>query len=152
VAVSAGNLDHYFGADPALALVKTTNGTDNDSAPGPTVLAGSALTWTFRVTNTGNVPLANIAVTDDREGAVCSLAAVAVGQTLDCTKIGIARPGPYVNAGTAATSVDFARADGTIRTVKVSSSNAEHYFGADPRIALVKKTVRFVKEPRDPRQ
>ena len=35
-------------------------------APGPFVPIGSAVTWTYLVTNTGNVPLSAVNVTDDR--------------------------------------------------------------------------------------
>jgi hypothetical protein len=48
-----------------INLVKLTNGTDNNSAPGPGVPIGSTVTFTYTVTNTGNVPLAGVTVVDD---------------------------------------------------------------------------------------
>ena len=42
---------------PAIAHVKLTNGTDNHAPTGPVVPVGSPVTWTYRVTNTGNVPV-----------------------------------------------------------------------------------------------
>ena len=35
--VNACNPDHYYGETPAISIVKKTNGTDNDAAPGPIV-------------------------------------------------------------------------------------------------------------------
>src|SRR6185295_15158593 len=51
---------------PSIRIVKLTNGTDNDTPTGPVVLVGSTVTWTYNVTNTGNVTLTNVAVTDDK--------------------------------------------------------------------------------------
>ena len=39
-----------------------TNGTDNTN---PSVEAGSTVTWTYNVTNTGNVALKGVTVTAD---------------------------------------------------------------------------------------
>jgi hypothetical protein len=44
-------------ANPGLAIVKLTNGTDNDTAPGPIVPLGQHGDLHLPVTNTGNVPL-----------------------------------------------------------------------------------------------
>ena len=40
-----------------IDIVKSTNGTDANAAPGPLVPVGDPVTWTYVVTNTGNVPL-----------------------------------------------------------------------------------------------
>ena len=55
--VTASNPDNYFGVHGAIAIVTMTNGTDNDAGPGPAVLAGSTVNWTYVVSNTGNVAL-----------------------------------------------------------------------------------------------
>src|SRR5204863_108991 len=47
--------------------------SDNNAAPGPYVKVGSAISWTYTVTNTGNVALTNIVVTDDKEGPICTI-------------------------------------------------------------------------------
>ena len=43
-AVKASDPDHYFGALPAIAIVKLTNGTNNDTGTGPFVPVGSTVT------------------------------------------------------------------------------------------------------------
>ncbi|MBR0793507.1 hypothetical protein JQ631_30890 [Bradyrhizobium manausense] len=50
----------YFGLNPHISLNKLTNGSD-----GPTLLAGQAITWTYDVTNDGNVDLTGVSVTDN---------------------------------------------------------------------------------------
>src|SRR5205823_4820234 len=58
--VTATNPDHYFGALPSIKLVKLTNGTDNDTGTVPLLPVGRIVTWTYNVTNTGNVTLNNV--------------------------------------------------------------------------------------------
>lgn len=55
----------YFGVTAGLELVKLVNGTDQTSAPGLRVRAGSTVTWTYEVTNTGNYPVTEISVVDE---------------------------------------------------------------------------------------
>ena len=70
--VTDNNPANYFGDAPAIHIVKFVNGQDADSPTGPHVAAGSTVTFTYVVTNTGNVPLANVAVTDDKLGPITS--------------------------------------------------------------------------------
>src|SRR5204863_2446603 len=58
--------------NPALNIVKFVNGQDADSPTGPHVAVGSTVTYTYVVTDTGNVPLANVVVTDDKLGTITS--------------------------------------------------------------------------------
>src|SRR5688572_26585108 len=48
-----------------LQLVKLTNGTDNSAAPGPIVPVGSSVTFTYALTNSGNISLSNVSLIDD---------------------------------------------------------------------------------------
>jgi hypothetical protein len=61
-AVTDTGADCYFGADPDIDIVKMTNGTDDLC---PVVTVGSTITWTYTVTNSGNVALTNVAISDD---------------------------------------------------------------------------------------
>ena len=71
--------------NPSLTIVKTTNGDD-----GLTFLVGTPLTWSYLVTNNGDVPLANITVTDDKLGAICTIETLAAGASTTCTATGTA--------------------------------------------------------------
>ncbi|MBN1783241.1 hypothetical protein JW948_19050, partial [bacterium] len=52
-------LDCKPSANPQIHIEKATNGQDADAPTGPTVNAGSTVTWTYAVTNPGNVPISN---------------------------------------------------------------------------------------------
>ena len=63
--VNDTDADNHFGGVPAINVVKLTNGTDNNSAPGPFVPVGSSVTFTYVVTNPGDVPLSGVTVQDN---------------------------------------------------------------------------------------
>jgi len=100
---------NYFGADPRISIVKSTNGDDANSAPGPYILVGDAVTWTYTVTNTGNVPLGSINVTDDQPGVTPAYVSgdtntdglLDLTETWIYTASGTAVVGQYENTGTA---------------------------------------------------
>ncbi|MBW1817192.1 MAG: hypothetical protein JRJ60_08525, partial [Deltaproteobacteria bacterium] len=52
--------------NPDIDIEKATNDEDADDPPGPNVPVGSTVTWTYVVTNTGNVTLYDLVVTDDK--------------------------------------------------------------------------------------
>jgi uncharacterized repeat protein (TIGR01451 family) len=56
--------------DPAIDIEKATNGEDADVPTGPVLQVGDAVTWTYVVTNTGNLPLSNVVVTDNILGVI----------------------------------------------------------------------------------
>ena len=119
---------YNIAAQPALRMVKLTNGTDNNTPTGPVVEAGATVTWTYNVTNTGNVSLSGITVTDNKLPSTaidCGngtnvIATLAPGASASCTASGKAVPGQYSNVGTATSSYE-----GT----PVSASDIDHYFG-----------------------
>ncbi|MBN1478787.1 T9SS type A sorting domain-containing protein, partial [candidate division KSB1 bacterium] len=114
---------HYTGSEkpmPSIDIEKATNGEDADVAPGPLVTEGSTVTWTYVVTNTGNVPLTNVVVKDDKEGEICTIAVLEVGESKECTKTGVAGVGQYENIGSAC---------GWYEEEKVKDDDPSHYVG-----------------------
>lgn len=106
---------------PEVQVVKSTNGQDANDAPGPTITVGSAVTWTYVVTNSGTLPLTNVSVVDDRNVTVtCPATTLAVGQSMTCTGTGVAIAGQYRNVGTV-------RANSSAG--QVTDTDASHYFG-----------------------
>ena len=63
--VTDADPSNYLGITP-IEIQKLTNGDDADDAPGPSIVVGSAVTWEYRSTNVGSVPLTAVAVVDDR--------------------------------------------------------------------------------------
>ena len=57
---------HYFGSDPSVMVEKLTNDVQADTEPGPAIPVGDTVTWTYIVTNDGNMPLTDATVTDDQ--------------------------------------------------------------------------------------
>ncbi|NNF67036.1 MAG: hypothetical protein HKM98_05965, partial [Gammaproteobacteria bacterium] len=129
---------HYLGAAPAIDIEKATNGEDADDPTGPLIETGGAVTWTYVVTNTGNVALSNVVVTDDQNVAVdcggnTTLAPAGMpGDTFTCTGSGIATAGQYENNSTV---VGTSPTGGT-----VTDEDPSHYFGVTPGIVIEKLT------------
>ena len=138
--VSDSDPSHYFGTSPDISLQKTTNGEDADSAPGPYILIGEPVSWEYQVSNTGNVELTVISITDDNgtpgdpadDFTVCTFPSLAAGETQTCTRDGSASAGQYANLGTASGTPPVGPG--------VSHSDSSHYYGATTSISLVKKT------------
>ena len=99
--VTAADPSHYFGSqNPKIAIKTAVNGQDADTAPGPTIPAGSAVTWTYAVTNTGDVNLTDVKVTDSKGVAVsCPKTSLHPGEAMTCTASGTAISGNYENVG-----------------------------------------------------
>lgn len=129
--VRAEDVSHYFGQSPGITLEKLTNGQDADTAPGPTLVVGSTVLWTYVVTNTGDVALTGVTVTDDQGVAVsCPKSALAPGESMTCSASGTAVSGQYANLGTATASPPA----GPV----VTATDPSHYFGEAPGISLGK--------------
>lgn len=145
-AVSAEDPGHYHGQPPdevplaAVAIIKSTNGHDANTAPGPTIAVGGAVTWTYRVTNTGEVLLNQIVVTDDKGVAVtCPKSTLQPNESMTCTGNGTATEGQYRNVGTVVGQPP--------NGPPVNHSDPSHYLGEPPPpppppagIGIVKKT------------
>jgi uncharacterized repeat protein (TIGR01451 family) len=67
---SSNDPSHYFGATSGINLEKLVNNVDADSAPGISVTLPTNVIFTYVVTNTGNSPISNIIVTDDKLGTI----------------------------------------------------------------------------------
>ena len=118
---------------PAVEIEKSTNGVDADDPPGPFVQVGSTVTWSYLVTNTGNVPLSGIGVTDNQPGVTvtCPPGNLAPGATKTCTATGTGVAGQYANIGSVT-------ATGAGQTV--NDSDPSHYLGVQPGIDIEKAT------------
>lgn len=160
VTVTDTNPSHYFGTPfqgpitPAIALTKYTNGPgqlpqDANLPTGPNIQQGNTVTWTYIFTNTGQVALNNVTLTDDIIGQVgpggafnCPPAntTLAPGQSLTCTATGSAQLGQYANVGTVAGT-------STVEPFQVvTDTDPSHYFGVPPQgpgIAIRKYTNGF---------
>jgi hypothetical protein len=123
--VTDSDPSNYTGISP-VDIKKFTNGEDADSAPGPSIVVGSAITWEYKVTNIGTVPLTGINVTDDRGVAVnCSgQTTLAPGATMTCIGSGVATLGQYSNVGTVTATWTAGQFSGT-----ATDSDPSHYLG-----------------------
>ena len=126
----------HFGnylAAPQIDIEKYTNGADVNTEPGPFIAVGSPVTWTYQVTNTGNVALTNVRVVDDRGVTVtCPKAVLDKGESMTCAGSGTAQTGQYANIG-AATGTPPVGPD-------VTDTDPSYYFGSSPSISIMKST------------
>lgn len=156
-----------FDPNPSVSLKKFTNGCDAQTASGaaaptapcpidngqnnPIVAIGGAVTWTYRVTNTGNVPLSDVRVADsdttvavDCNGEAAGDGqgfALAVGSSLTCSATGVAKDGQYENTGTVTAKGETTPGspDGPL-TPDADDSDISHYFGSNSAITIKKYT------------
>ena len=116
--------EHCRAVGPSVKIEKFTNGEDANDAPGPAIPVGSTVTWTYRVTNTGTVPLTNVMVTDDQGVTVsCTATTLNATQSMTCTGTGFAVAGQYRNVG---------RVTANYATGSVADTDPSHYFGIQP--------------------
>lgn len=133
----------FTGAKPSLSVVKTVAGTGEATAPGAKVPAGEDLPVVFTVTNTGDVPLAGVTVTDDTIPAdriTCPATTIPVGGNLVCTATlpALAENVQHVNTVTT-TANSFTELDGTVVPVAPATDTVHVFTGANPTLAVVKK-------------
>ena len=125
---------HYVGIRPDIDLEKATNGEDADHAPGPEVVVGSEVIWTYVVRNTGNTDLVGLTLVDDQIGditAYCPQRELAVGAEMTCTVTGVATLGQYVN-----TAIVTGSTPPALHTppASVTDSDISHYIGSEPEV------------------
>lgn len=102
ITVSSNDSACYHGNTAEIAIEKRTNGNDADTPPGPEIIIGTTVTWTYVVTNTGDIQLTGVSVTDSRGVAVtCPKSVLAPSESMTCTASGTATAGQYSNIGTA---------------------------------------------------
>jgi hypothetical protein len=129
--------------EAAVKIVKTTNDTDNNdpALTGPEIQVGNPVTWTYFVTNTGQLTLTNVTVTDDKLAASaisCDdgvnsdnvVASLAPDESVTCSAICVATLGQYVNTGTVSAGYEGPYGPGTI-----DASDPDRYLGTPVPLA-----------------
>ncbi len=152
----------YYGAGPAISIVKYVNDDDANEAPGIFVLTGEEVAWTYVVTNIGDTVLDNVAVSDDQGVVVtCPLDLLQIGEAMTCTgEPADATLGQYTNIGSV--TGDPVQPDGeggytpvldpeTLEPVSpVTDEDAANYFGSEPAVNLVKSVCGVEPSDCDP--
>lgn len=114
--------------EPAVDIEKATNGLDADAAPGPMVMVGGPVLWTYVVTNTGDVELTGVTVVDDMgtpadpsdDVTVLQGVTLAPGEQTTAELRGVAAAGQYVNIA-------------VVTTIEgPTDSDASHHLGEEP--------------------
>lgn len=119
-----------FVAAPSIDIEKSTNGLDADDATGPELEVGTTATFTYVVRNTGNVPLDNVRVTDDKLGDItCPSTILPTDGSMECIATATVAVGQYRNVGTVVGTPTGPNADGA---GSVTANDPSHYFGFVP--------------------
>ena len=128
--IEASDPLHYFGraVEPAIQIVKTIDGFDANTPPGPSIPVGQTIEYRFVVTNVGTEPLSSVTVSDDVLGAIaCPKASLDPSESMTCTGASVAQACARANVATAAGT--------SPQGTNVSDDDAAHYFGT-PDIAI----------------
>lgn len=148
---------NYFGAEPAIDVKKSvsvdggSNWIDADSDPGPTLLeSGADPQFKFAVHNTGNVALSNVTLRDDNfnldvlygdafpDNSQYDIGNLGINMLLEVVLTGaVWSAGQHTN--TATTNGSYTDDAGNISSP--SDTDKANYFGADPKIEIVKETT-----------
>ncbi len=114
--------------NPAIDIEKLVQDEDADTPTGPTVTVGATVTFKFIVTNTGDVPLANIVVTDNVYGTITMPKnSLAVGESMTGTTTTTAVAGQHTNMATVT---------GKYETQTVTDQDPGNYWGQTMRMPL----------------
>ena len=142
-ATTATDDANYFGAVTGIVIEKATEGLDADAPTGPLLAVGSTANFTYVVTNTGSVPLANVVVTDD-QGVTVTFASgdsnfnnlLDLTETWTYTGSTTVTAGQYTNIGTA--TGDFTDGGGNFE--QASDNDPSNHFGVVIGINVEKST------------
>ena len=121
-------------------MEKSTNGDDADVAPGPSIAVGAQVDWVYAVTNTGNLRLDNVTVTDDKVGSITCPGdqgrgiSIGPGASVTCGASGVATLGQYENTATAV-GLDMTQS-------LLTDTDPSHYFGYVSAVELEKSHER----------
>jgi len=116
--------------NPNISIDTVSNGAD-----GLNILESREIIWTYNVSNTGNVPLSGVSLSDDKEGTIAnpmsgdtnSDGLLDTNEVWTYTKTGTAQAGNYSNTG---------RVTGIYNGTPVTSFDPSSYFGARPGMAI----------------
>lgn len=126
--VSDTDPSHYFGAVPEVDIEKATNGVDADTPTGPGICINGLVLWTYKVTNTGNVRLTDVRVSDDPLGGIdCPKSALDPDESMTCTARGTAPNEPDVQYG----NVGSVEAWALGHTERVYDEDPSHYISIE---------------------
>ncbi len=138
---TATDTSSYFGADPKISIVKKTVGSNGAEGDGVWVIINEQVKWNYYVTNTGNIALSNVAVTDNKGVAVtCPKTTLAVGESMTCTATGTNTTPiltTYSNIGTA--YGDFTDAGGHKRST--TATDPSSYFSRPFGLLMTNSTL-----------
>ncbi len=138
---SASDLSYYLGVQVPAPAIKVTKYVSADNgvtwvsaqtAPGPNISSNVQPQFKFVVTNTGNVPLSLVSLTDSVYGPISLGGNLPVGASFESTIIVPWSEGPHENEATVT---------GTYGTDTVTSSDLSHYVGVQveiPGVSIVK--------------
>ena len=108
-------------AHPAIDIEKLVQDEDADAPTGPVVAVGVPVIFKFVVTNTGDVPLSNIVVSDDVYGAITMPKnTLAPGESMTGTATATATAGQHANLATVT---------GQYEAETVRDTDPAHYWG-----------------------
>jgi hypothetical protein len=144
---------NHFGVQSGVRLVKSTNGQDANTATGPLLAVGATATFTYVVTNTGNVALSTVVVRDDNgtaantaddftltivSGDANSNGRLDTNETWNYQATRVVTAGQYTNIG----SVTGTPVDATGATIaglgNATSTDPSNHFGVNAGFNLVK--------------
>lgn len=133
--VSAADPAHHTGGARGLLVSKQVGAAEADVATAALeVLAGSPVTYTFTVANTGDEGVVGIGLEDVGGGAVaCPASELGPGQTMECEPRTLSAP---TGLGT---NVAIVRGQGAVSATPLAATDAANVFGRDPRLVLSKE-------------